>query len=61
MLVGDKRRFTQVMINLVKNALKFTHQKQGRIRVTAAYDNENKNLMVSVKDTGVGIAPDDLP
>jgi len=58
-LCGDERRFKQVLINLVKNALKFT--KKGSITILASYDTATKMLLVQVKDTGVGIAAEDVP
>ena len=54
MLIGDIRRLKQVLINLVKNAKKFT--PQGKIDIIAAYDYEEECLYVHVKDTGRGIA-----
>ena len=48
----------QVLINLVKNAKKFT--PKGTIEILAAYDYEEGCLYVHVKDTGKGIAEEDL-
>jgi len=53
-LIGDMRRFQQVMINLVKNAMKFTFK--GQIEIRARYSHSFNSLIVQVKDTGVGIA-----
>ena len=47
------------MINLIKNALKFTCE--GSIEVQACYDEEEKSLVMHVKDTGAGIASEDMP
>ena len=41
------------MINIVKNALKFTFK--GSITIKSSYNYENNMLVVHVKDTGVGI------
>ena len=57
-LIGDERRLKQVLLNLVKNALKFTHS--GSISIKANYCAEKDDLIVHVKDTGAGIAPEDL-
>ena len=46
------------MINLVKNALKFTHD--GSITIWTAFDYENEYLHVHVVDTGKGIKPEEL-
>ena len=58
-LWGDEVRLKQVLINLVKNALKFT--KKGHIAVELGYDSIDGVLHGSVRDTGRGIAPEDLP
>ena len=47
------------MINLVKNALKFT--TKGQITIKAGYNEEESCLVVHVCDTGVGIAEEDIP
>ena len=46
-------RLKQILINLVKNALKFT--RKGNIRVVMAFDQEEEMLKVHVIDTGKGI------
>lgn len=52
MIRGDRRRLQQVFLNLISNAVKFT--PQGSITFTATYHDDE--ILVSVKDTGVGIA-----
>jgi signal transduction histidine kinase len=54
---GDERKLKQVLLNLLSNAIKFTPEG-GRIEVGAA--REDGAVEVSVSDTGVGIAPEDL-
>ena len=52
---GDERRLTQVLLNLVSNAIKFTDTGEVEVRVQAV--NGEFNIMVC--DTGPGIAPKD--
>ena len=56
-LKGDKVRFTQVLINLVKNAVKFT--KKGTITIDVTYNIKLKRIIVKVIDTGIGISQED--
>lgn len=55
----DRRIFIQIMINLINNAIKFTHD--GGVTVSLTQRNENGVLMteVCVTDTGEGIKPED--
>ena len=53
---GDKARLTQVITNLLNNAIKFT--EKGKIKVTA--ERSNGNIIVSVEDTGIGIAKENI-
>jgi signal transduction histidine kinase len=52
---GDERRLTQVLLNLVGNAIKFTEAGEVRVEVAA----QDAAFRVSVSDTGPGIAPAD--
>jgi signal transduction histidine kinase len=59
--VGDAGRIRQVVMNLVSNALKFT--SEGGIRMAVSYgpkEGGRAELMVSVTDTGIGIAPENI-
>ena len=58
LVLAESERVQQVVTNLVHNAIKFT-PKGGRIDI-AARQREDK-VVVSIRDTGVGIPPDDLP
>ncbi|MEW5736806.1 MAG: ATP-binding protein [Thermodesulfobacteriota bacterium] len=57
MITTDPRRFEQVVINLLNNAVKFTEKG----RVCLACRDDGKDYLVSVSDTGIGIAPEELP
>jgi signal transduction histidine kinase/CheY-like chemotaxis protein len=58
-VVGDPGRFRQVVVNLIGNAIKFTHEGEIVLRVEREWQNEGKvGLHVAVRDTGVGIPPE---
>lgn len=58
-LFGDALRLKQVLINLGGNAIKFTERGSVGISVTQVFDNEDQPLLkFSVRDTGIGIAPE---
>jgi signal transduction histidine kinase len=54
---ADRERITQVISNLLSNAIKFT--EEGRILIST--EKKGKDILVTVKDTGVGIAQEVLP
>ncbi len=54
---SDYHRIKQIINNLLSNALKFT-PKDGKITLDLLYDKSKDALMVSIKDTGIGIAKD---
>lgn len=55
MVYGDKERLTQVLTNLIDNAIKY-NVVGGTVKVTAT--PEGKHVCVSVSDTGIGIPPE---
>jgi len=56
--LADREKFENVLINLVHNAIKFT-PPEGEVEISAR--SETGKILVSVRDTGTGISPDDLP
>jgi signal transduction histidine kinase len=54
---ADRMRISQVISNLINNAVKFT--KQGTVYIST--DNKDGQVVISVKDTGPGIDPEIMP
>jgi PAS domain S-box-containing protein len=58
-LVGDALRLEQVLLNLCGNAVKFTHSGSVRLVIgLRALDADTAELAFEVRDTGIGITPD---
>ena len=55
-VLADRARLGQILLNLLTNAIKFTHQ--GGVIVRQSYDEQSQRLGVSVIDTGIGIQPE---
>lgn len=63
-LVGDESRVRQVLSNLLSNAIKFTERGQVRLSVRSAPvegDPGACTMTLVVEDTGIGIAPEQMP
>ncbi|MEW6252975.1 MAG: PAS domain S-box protein, partial [Planctomycetota bacterium] len=58
-VLGDQGRLKQMIGNLLSNAIKFT-SRGGDVRVIVA-PRRGERVLIAVKDTGIGIAPDFLP
>jgi signal transduction histidine kinase/CheY-like chemotaxis protein len=59
--VGDSGRVAQILLNLVSNAVKFTETGEVFVHVTGrAAGAERYELVIAVRDTGIGIEPDHL-
>lgn len=58
-LRADERRLKQILLNLLSNAVKFTG-RGGQVTVKA-YVEADGALVMEVADTGIGIAPEDIP
>ena len=60
-VLADEKRLRQVMINLLGNSIKFTSQGEVSLHISALTVDENRaRVRFEVRDTGVGIAPDQL-
>ena len=60
-IIGDPTRITQIIFNLVSNAIKFTRQGYVEVKVTCLEDRHNQIIIrFSVKDSGIGIERDNL-
>lgn len=66
-MYSDRRKFEQIVLNLISNAIKFT--EQGRVAVTAekleAYESDGSAqpaaaIRITVADTGIGIKAEDM-
>ena len=60
-VAADESKLRQVLINLLGNAVKFTHHGGITLRATYHPDDSHALLHVEVEDTGEGIAGDQLP
>lgn len=60
-VVGDPLRFRQIALNLMSNAVKFTETGFIAISLTQERSEEMVRVMLEVRDSGVGIAEDQIP
>jgi signal transduction histidine kinase len=56
-VVSDRQKVKQIVLNLLTNAIKFT--PQGLVKVIVREDVERAEVSIAVEDTGIGIAPQD--
>lgn len=59
-LVGDEQKLRRIIINLIGNAIKFTHEGGIILKIRGRKEEYGINLVVSVKDSGIGIERADL-
>ncbi|MCA8987512.1 MAG: response regulator [Planctomycetaceae bacterium] len=60
-IVGDKSRLRQVLVNLIANAIKFTESGEIFVKVSSTPMDDPclAGIVIHVRDTGVGISPED--
>ena len=58
-LISDERRLKQILVNLLSNAVKFTPEG-GEMAMEVAGDRSGRQVCFTVRDTGIGISPEDL-
>ena len=56
---SDPKKLKIILLNLINNAVKFTDE--GEVRVSARHEAERRKMIFDVRDTGIGIAPDQIP
>ena len=54
---GDEIRISQIMLNLINNAIKYT--EKGYIKLAVSFDRETSQLKIFVEDSGMGIKDED--
>jgi signal transduction histidine kinase len=57
MVYSDRQKVKQIIVNLLSNALKFTHH--GGVTISAHSETRDRIVQLSVSDTGIGIATAD--
>ena len=59
-LYGDEIRIRQIIVNLLTNAIKFTHEGGVLFRIGARRESYGINLIITIKDSGIGIRKKNL-
>ncbi len=57
---GDVKRIQQVLLNLLSNAVKYTEHGTVTMKLTCSVKEETATLHFAVRDTGIGIKPEDI-
>lgn len=60
-LWGDDVRLRQILVNLLNNAVKYTHEGEVRLTVGGTVQGNTARLQFAVSDTGIGIREEDIP
>lgn len=59
LVLADEKRITQVVTNLIENAIKFNHPK-GKIYINTAKNSQDNKVTFCIADTGIGIPEEEL-
>lgn len=59
-LLGDEQKFRRIVLNLLENAIKFTKEGGVILRIKSRKEEYGINLVVSVKDSGIGMDRADM-
>ena len=57
---GDRERLEQVIVNVMSNSVKYTAEN-GLVELSARPSSNGKNVVIKVKDNGMGIPEEDVP
>ena len=57
---GDKVRVKQVILNLLTNSIKYTHEGWIEFKITGIKSNDVCRIIISVEDSGIGIKPESI-
>ena len=56
LMTTDRQKVKQIVVNLLTNALKLTHQ--GGVEIGVEFEGDRRAALVAVSNTGIGIAPE---
>ena len=59
-LYGDELRIKQILNNLLSNAFKYTMSGTVELKINCDHDGDDIRLIFAIKDTGIGIKPEDI-
>ncbi|MCM2373478.1 chemotaxis protein CheB [Aporhodopirellula aestuarii] len=59
-IMGDEVRIRQILVNLIRNAIKFTPEGEVVVQTDLVNDDEHSRLEISISDTGIGITPNQM-
>lgn len=59
-LFGDKTKIKEIINNILDNSFKYTNKGSISLTINSVLDNDICNLIIEIKDTGIGIKSEDL-